>query len=217
MKKTPVLVKVFTEPLPYPQGLELMRRVHAERVAGSAPDTLLLMEHPPVITLGANSDASGILTPPETLRGLSIDVVRVERGGQATIHLPGQLVAYPILNLRERDIGVRVLVEALEETLLATAAAFGLKAFRKVGAPGIYLQGGKLASLGIAIKSGVTLHGVALNVACDLSLFRHIVPCGQPDTPPVSLSEALGATVPPERALEAYLTSFSEVFGDIIR
>lgn len=194
-----------------------MRTVHSERVAGSAPDTLLLMEHPPVITLGANSDTSGILTPPEILRGLSIDIVRVERGGRATMHLPGQLVAYPILNLRERNIGVRALVEALEETLLATAAAFGLNAFRKVGAPGIYLEGSKLASLGIAVKSGVTLHGVALNVSCDLTLFNHIVPCGQADTPPISLEGALGATIPPDSAREAYLASFSEIFGEIIR
>lgn len=206
----------YSAPLPYSRALELMRGVHAQRVARRCPDALLLMEHPPVITLGANADTTGIITPPETLRALSIEVVRVERGGMATMHLPGQLVAYPILNLRERGLGVRGLVEALETTLIATIASFDLKAFTKPGAPGVYLESGKVAALGIAVKSGVTLHGAALNVACDLSHFRHIIPCGQADIPPQSLSGAQGKPVPSERAREAFLKSFSEVFGEII-
>jgi lipoyl(octanoyl) transferase len=135
-------------------------------------DEIWLLEHPPVFTLGMNGKAEHVLAAGD------IPVVNIDRGGQVTYHGPGQLVAYPLLDLRRLKLGVRELVVALENAIIATVAQWGIHAQSKRDAPGVYVDGKKLASIGLRIKRGCSYHGVALNVAMDLSPFKRINPCG---------------------------------------
>jgi lipoyl(octanoyl) transferase len=135
-------------------------------------DEIWLLEHPPVFTLGMNGKAEHVLAAGD------IPVVNIDRGGQVTYHGPGQLVVYPLLDLRRLKLGVRDLVIALENAIVATVAHWGIKAIGKRDAPGVYVDGKKLASIGLRIKRGCSYHGLALNVAMDLSPFKRINPCG---------------------------------------
>ncbi len=160
-------------------GLLDFAAAHAEqvstleaRILESSPDTLLLTEHPAVITLGRGSHASNVLAAD------GIPVVRVERGGDVTLHAPGQLVGYLIRRLPDGPRGLRPHLRLIEDALAEVAGQFGLVAGRKSGATGLWLESRKLASIGIACRSQVTWHGFALNVHTDLELFRRINPCG---------------------------------------
>ncbi len=197
---------------PYPTAHALQLELVRERQREAIPDTLLLLEHPPVITLGRNADAAGILASGETLAAAGIDLHRVERGGQATYHGPGQVVGYPILRLQDHGLGVRAYVERLEEVLLQLAAAFGVIARRLPGRPGIYAEQSKLGAIGVAVSRGVAYHGFAFNVCPDLSHFRFIVPCGQTDVAPTSLASLLGSKPTMARAFEVAERAFLEVF-----
>jgi lipoyl(octanoyl) transferase len=135
-------------------------------------DEIWLLEHPPVFTLGMNGKAEHVLAAGD------IPVVNIDRGGQVTYHGPGQLVVYPLLDLRRLKLGVRELVIALENSIIATAAQWGIVALGKRDAPGVYVDGKKLASIGLRIKRGCSYHGLAVNVAMDLSPFKRINPCG---------------------------------------
>lgn len=135
-------------------------------------DQLWLVEHPPVFTQGQAGKAEHLLFPGD------IPVVQTDRGGQVTFHGPGQLVAYPLLDLRRLKIGVRDLVTAIEQTIVATLAHYGIDAYPKPDAPGVYVNGDKIASLGLRVRRGCSFHGLALNVAMDLSPFQRINPCG---------------------------------------
>lgn len=136
------------------------------------PDELWVLEHEPVFTLGMNADPAHLLAPGD------IPVVQVDRGGQVTYHGPGQLVVYPLIDLRRAGLGVRDLVTALEQAVIATAAAFGIVAATRPGAPGVYVEGAKLASVGIRVRRGASYHGAAINVDMDLGPFSRINPCG---------------------------------------
>jgi len=135
-------------------------------------DELWLLEHPPVFTQGMNGKAEHVLGAGD------IPVVNIDRGGQVTYHGPGQLIAYPLLDLRRRNLGVRDLVVGLENAIVATVAQWGIPAAGKRDAPGVYVDGRKLASIGLRIRRGCSYHGLALNVAMDLEPFRRINPCG---------------------------------------
>lgn len=135
-------------------------------------DQLWLVEHPPVFTQGQAGKAEHLLFPG------AIPVVQTDRGGQVTFHGPGQLVAYPLLDLRRLKIGVRDLVTAIEQTIVATLAHYGVESYPKPDAPGVYVNGDKIASLGLRVRRGCSFHGLALNVAMDLSPFQRINPCG---------------------------------------
>jgi lipoyl(octanoyl) transferase len=148
-----------------------MQRYTDSRGAES-PDELWCLEHPPVYTLGMNAD------PAHVLAAGDVPVVRIDRGGQVTYHGPGQLVVYPLVDLRRRGLGVRDLVTALESALIAFAAASGIEAVARRDAPGVYVGGRKLASIGLRIRRGACYHGLALNVAMDLAPFSRINPCG---------------------------------------
>lgn len=141
------------------------------RDAGTA-DELWLVQHPPVFTLGQAGREEHILNPG------GIPVVPCDRGGQVTYHGPGQLVAYPLLDLKRTNTGVRALVDRVEECLIRTVAAFGISAERKSGAPGVYVDGAKIAALGLRIRRGRSFHGMSLNVDMDLEPFQRINPCG---------------------------------------
>ena len=136
------------------------------------PDELWVLEHEPVFTLGMNADPAHLLAPGD------IPVVQVDRGGQVTYHGPGQLVVYPLIDLRRAGLGVRDLVTALEQAVIATAASFGIVAATRPGAPGVYVEGAKLASVGIRVRRGASYHGVSINVDMDLGPFSRINPCG---------------------------------------
>ena len=136
------------------------------------PDELWVLEHEPVFTLGMNADPAHLLAPGD------IPVVQVDRGGQVTYHGPGQLVVYPLIDLRRAGLGVRDLVTALEQAVIATAASFGIVAATRSGAPGVYVEGAKLASVGIRVRRGASYHGVSINVDMDLGPFSRINPCG---------------------------------------
>ena len=169
-----------------------MQRYTDSRGAESA-DELWCLEHPPVYTLGMNADPSHVLAAGD------IPVVRIDRGGQVTYHGPGQLVVYPLVDLKRRGLGVRALVTALESALIAFAADFGIAAVARRDAPGVYVDGRKLASIGLRIRRGASYHGLALNVAMDVAPFSRINPCGFAGLEVVDLAR-LGIVLDPESA-----------------
>jgi len=156
---------------PYEPVWRAMQRFTDER-GPSTPDEIWLVEHPPVFTLGLNAKREHLLAPGD------IPVVQIDRGGQVTYHGPGQLVVYPLLDLKRRGLGVRRLVVALEQAVVAYAAELGLEAVGRRDAPGVYLDGAKLASIGLRIRRGASYHGLSLNVSVDLEPFERINVCG---------------------------------------
>jgi len=152
------------------------------------PDELWLLEHPPVYTLGLNTN------PAHLLAAGGIPVVQTDRGGQVTYHGPGQLVAYVLVDLQRAGLGIRQVVSALEDAVVELAAAHGISASARREAPGVYVDGAKLASIGLRVRRGCTYHGLALNVDLDLAPFAGINPCGQPGLPVTSL-KLLGGPV----------------------
>ena len=156
------------------QYLDTWRAMQAftDQRGADTPDELWVLEHEPVFTLGMNADPAHLLAPGD------IPVVQVDRGGQVTYHGPGQLVVYPLIDLRRAGLGVRDLVTALEQAVIATAAGFGIVAATRSGAPGVYVEGAKLASIGIRVRRGASYHGAAINVDMDLGPFSRINPCG---------------------------------------
>jgi lipoyl(octanoyl) transferase len=193
----------------YGEVWELQKRLVALRASGGAPDTLLLVEHEHVITLGRR-------TTPENFRPQNIPTFEVERGGDATYHGPGQLVGYPIMKLADRD--VHRYLRQLEETLIRTVAKFGIRGERKEGHTGVWVGGNKkVASIGVAISNWVTYHGFALNVSTDMTYFHLIKPCGLDPGTLSSMEQLLGSKSMEDTSMGAvkrtYLEEFSDVFG----
>jgi lipoate-protein ligase B len=162
----------------YGAALALQESLLAAKVAGDPSDYLLLLEHEPVYTLGRGADAGDLLGAPVRL---GVPVFRVGRGGGATFHGPGQLVAYPIIGLRAGSRDVHAYIRRLEETLVAACAAFGVAATTRPGLTGVWTAGEKIASIGIGVRRGIAWHGVALNVSVDLGYFAQITPCRLPE------------------------------------
>ncbi len=178
---------------------------------GEGRDTLLLVEHPHVVTMGRNGKESNLLAPPEILAKAGIAYYETNRGGDVTYHGPGQIVGYPIFDLRGWKKDVVAYVRAVEEALIRVLVAYGLSAERKTGMTGVWVNGAKVAAIGIHISRWVTSHGFALNHSPDLSYFRYIVPCGL--TLPVTSMEALGVTAPREDVIPRIVSAFEEVFA----
>ncbi|MEP7244021.1 MAG: lipoyl(octanoyl) transferase LipB [Gammaproteobacteria bacterium] len=171
-----------------------MQRFTDER-DDSTPDEIWFLEHPPVFTLGMNAKPEHVLTPGD------IPVVQIDRGGQVTYHGPGQLVVYPLINLRRAGLGVRDLVTALERSVITYVAQFGIAAQCRRSAPGVYVDGRKLASVGIRIRRGSSYHGLAMNVSLDAEPFTRINPCGYQGLEVTRLAD-LGAVASVEAAIE---------------
>lgn len=171
----------------YAQAWQLQKRLVVERVEGKIPDTLLLVEHPPVITMGSSARPEAMLLP--------LPVYKVERGGDITYHGPGQLVGYPIIHLGERGLKVRNYLRLLESVLIEAVAPLGVSGERLEGFTGVWAGGRKIASIGVAVKQQVSYHGFALNVNCDLKHFRLIYPCKLEPEQISSLSQHLGRPV----------------------
>jgi lipoate-protein ligase B len=165
-------------PTPYAETWALQRDLLAARQQGAVPDVLMLLEHRPVVTLGRSADRAHVLLSPQALAARGLDVFEVERGGSATYHGPGQLVGYPILDLRRLGEDVGWFMRTLEATIIETLAAFGIAAARRPGYPGVWVGDAKICAMGVAVKRRVTMHGFALNVTTDLDGFAAINPCG---------------------------------------
>jgi lipoyl(octanoyl) transferase len=203
----------------YGTALELQRTLLEMRKAGRIDNTLLLLEHPPVITLGRNARLANVLAPPEFLAQRGVELFEIDRGGDVTFHGPGQLVAYPIIDLRSFDpkVGAVEYVRRLEEVLIRTCGDFGIGAQRIKGLTGVWTYAlrnkpeAKIAAIGVHISRSVTTHGFALNVSTDLDFFSLIVPCGITGKPVTSMERELKKTI----ALEEVATSASRNFGRV--
>lgn len=199
--------------VPYGAALELQERLVEQRRAGEVPDTLVLLEHPHVITLGSSSDPAHVLANQAERDRLGIDLFETGRGGDVTYHGPGQLVAYPILDLKPDRRDLHAYLRDLETVLIRVAGAFGVAAERSEGATGVWTHQGKLAAIGVRVSSGwITSHGVALNVRSDLSYFSTIVPCGIHDRDVTSLARELGVGPTLDTVSESFIEHFAEVF-----
>jgi lipoyl(octanoyl) transferase len=199
--------------LAYADGLELQAELVAQRQAGSVPDTLLLLEHEPVFTLGRNARPENVLFPAEALRARGFAVVETGRGGDVTYHGPGQVVGYPIIDLKPDRQDVHRYVRDLEEVMIQTCADFGVAARRIPGCTGCWVGDEKIGAIGVRLARWVTSHGFAFNVNVDLAPFRMIVPCGIREKGVTSLARLLGREVEiqavSERLERAMLTVFS--------
>ena len=195
----------------YGSALELQRRLVSERQQGSIPDQLLLVEHPHVITLGRNGHRENLLASDRILERAGVAFHSADRGGDVTYHGPGQLVGYPILDLREWKRDVAAYVRALEEVLIATLADFGIAAGRIPKLTGVWAGESKIAAIGVHISRWVTSHGFALNVSTDLSYFHYIVPCGL--TKPVTSMREAGSGASREDVTDALARNFAKHFG----
>jgi lipoyl(octanoyl) transferase len=199
--------------VPYGDALRLQSELVVRRRAGDIPDTLLLLEHPHVITLGSSADAADVLIDASARERLGIEVFEVGRGGGVTYHGPGQLVAYPILDLRSQGKDLHDYLRRLEQVLIQAAASLGVEARRRAGLTGVWTQRGKLAAIGVRVSSQwISSHGLALNVSSDLSYFDAIVPCGVRGEGITSLSRELGHAVDMGSAIRSLLDAFEDVF-----
>jgi lipoyl(octanoyl) transferase len=201
-------------PIPYDEALALQRRLVAGRQRGEVGDLLLLVEHPHVLTLGARGEVGRghILAGDDQLEARGVSVHETERGGDVTYHGPGQIVGYPILDLKPDRCDVRRYVTDLEQVLIQTAADYGIAAHRVDALRGVWAGNDKLAAIGVRVSRWVTSHGFALNVTTDLDYFKLIVPCGLPGRGVTSLESLLGRAVD-RGEVEARLTAhFCDVF-----
>jgi lipoyl(octanoyl) transferase len=194
----------------YASALELQQRLAGDRKQGLVPDQLLLLEHPHVITLGRNGHLENLLADDDILARAGIAFHATDRGGDVTYHGPGQLVGYPILDLRDwkRDVGAYV--RAVEEILIATLADYGIAAGRISKLTGVWVDGRKIAAIGVHLSRWVTSHGFALNVSTDLSYFQYIVPCGL--TMPVTSMAALGVRASLDEVGAKLAVHFARIF-----
>jgi len=204
--------------VPYAEGLELQAELVTRRRVGDIPDTLLLLEHPHVLTLGSSSDPAHVLVDENERARLGIELFESGRGGDVTYHGPGQLVVYPILDLKPDRKDLHGYLRDLETVLIAVAASFDVRAERNDGLTGVWTKTGKLAAIGVRVSSGwITSHGVALNVSTDLEYFATIVPCGISDRDVTSLEREIGRQVSIPEASKSLVECFLDVFScDIV-
>ena len=194
----------------YADAFALQQQFVERRKRGEIPDQLLIFEHPHVVTMGRTGHDENLLCAPELLDRAGIEFHRTDRGGDVTYHGPGQIVGYPIVDLREWKRDVMAYVRALEQVLIDALAEFGIPAGREAGATGVWTEQGKIAAIGVHISRWVTSHGFALNVDTDLSYFRYIIPCGL--TKPVTSMQALECEADRGQVVAAVARSFARVF-----
>jgi len=201
--------------VPYADALELQRVLVEDRRAGRIGDTLVLVEHPHVLTLGVRGDGgrAHILVTPEALAARGIEVHETGRGGDVTYHGPGQIVGYPIIDLNPDRRDVHRYVRDLETVLMRTAADYGIVAGRIEGLTGVWVGDQKLAAIGVRIARWITSHGFAFNVTTDLDLFSLIVPCGIADRGVTSLSRLLGRGIDTAEVEDRIIEQFANVFS----
>lgn len=200
--------------MPYAEALRVQEDAVKARRAGEVPDTLFLVEHPHVITLGSSSHPEHVLVDAAERARRGIELFDTGRGGDVTYHGPGQLVAYPILDLKPDRKDLHAYLRDLESVVMDVVQSYGVPAERSEGQTGVWTPGGKIAAIGVRVSSGwITSHGLALNVRTDLAYFGTIVPCGIADRDVTSLERELGRQVPMAEVEEALVEAFVERFG----
>ena len=196
----------------YRDALEWQQSKATAVLAESSADALALLEHPPVYTMGARGGNDHMLLSGDDLRESGADLIMTDRGGDITFHGPGQLVLYPILNLRRRNLRPVDHVRRLECTILDTLAAFDVPGRTVKGRPGVWIGPKKIAAIGVAVRGGVTMHGAALNVTNDLAWFNAIVPCGLHGLGVTSMARELGKTPPMRDVMDAATVAFADAY-----
>ena len=196
----------------YQEAHRLQKELQAKRIAGEIEDTVLLLEHPPVFTLGRSAKDQHVLAPTEVLEARGFSVHEVGRGGDVTYHGPGQLVAYPIIDLKPDRKDVRKYVWSLEETMIRTCADLGVRARRVQGLNGAWVDDRKIGAVGVRISRWVTMHGLALNASTDLSHFDLIIPCGIQDKAVTSLSVEVAREVGVDDIAEPLASHFADLY-----
>jgi lipoyl(octanoyl) transferase len=209
-------VRIFPEPVPYLIAWEIQSRLHEERLLDLQPDTVLILEHPPVYTFGRRTKLSHWGGSESALCENGAELHRINRGGSVTFHGPGQIVVYPVLKLDQHAAGPRLLVWLLEEVIIQVLATWNITGSRIIGKPGVWImtpEPQKIAFLGLRIEHGVTLHGFALNVDMDLTPFQRIHPCGFPDCRVTSMAAVRRTAVPVDVVKQELAQSFAMVFA----
>ena len=197
--------------LEYGEALLRQKALVEERIAGSSPDHLLLVEHPPVVTIGRSGSSKDLNISKEALSQQGVALYHVDRGGMATFHGPGQLVAYPIVKLKDKNL--HLTLRTLQHTLVRVLRTYGLNPEFKNGEPGLWLHSAKVASVGIAVRRWVMYHGIALNVSIDPRGFNWIVPCGHPNEKITSMERELGYPVDMSEVKKTFKAAFCRLFG----
>ena len=201
------------EHLDYGKSLSLMRKLARLKREQNYPQVLILVEHEPVITLGYRAGEGEVVASERELITRGIKVFKTERGGLATYHGPGQLVGYPIFNLREIGLGLPKFVRLLEEVIILSLADFGLEAERKPGFPGVWINARKIASIGLSARRWITFHGLAINYNPDLTHFDFINPCGLGEGAMTSMARLLGDSIDQRELRRQVVLHFSRLFG----
>ncbi|MBO8168934.1 MAG: lipoyl(octanoyl) transferase LipB [Thermoanaerobacteraceae bacterium] len=196
----------------YMEAYLIQQTLQRMRIAGAIKDTLILVEHAPVLTIGRSGGRQNILATEEMLERQGISVCEVERGGDITYHGPGQLVGYPIIDLKMRGRDLHRYVRQLEEVIIRTLNCYSIIAGRKDGYPGVWVGNRKIAALGVAVKKWVTMHGFALNITCNLEHFQLIVPCGISGYGVTSMVDVLGQEPDFDAVSRIVRDKFAEVF-----
>ncbi len=197
----------------YREAWELQRKLHCQRVEGKISDVLLLLQHPPTLTIGRSGTLDNVLISRERLAQQGLSLFFIDRGGDVTYHGPGQLVGYPILDLRERGKDLHQYVWNLEEVILRTLRAFSIDAGRDESHPGVWVNEEEIAAIGLSLKRWVTMHGFALNVNTNLDYFTFINPCGFSNRRATSISKILGCTISMKAVRDQLIYHFYHVFG----
>jgi lipoate-protein ligase B len=192
----------------YAEALAMQRAAAADLRAGRGPETLFLLTHPPVVTMGRRATEDHVLFSREDLASRGVEVVETDRGGDVTFHGPGQVVGYPILDLRKRGLGPHTYLRFLEERLIAVLAGYGIDAFRDPQHTGVWTAQGKIAALGIRVSAGVSLHGFALNANTDLAYFGLIVPCGIQGRAVASMQQVLARVIDIDELMDRLAVAF---------
>ena len=202
----------------YEDALQIQEDAH-QKIKLSETKTagyLFLLEHYPVITNGRFGSDKNFVLPVGQIENLGIEVYKSERGGDLTYHGPGQLVAYPIIDLRAFNLGVKAYITSLEQVLINLLSDFAINSCRREGYPGVWTEGEKIASIGVSVKNGITMHGVALNVSTDLDSVSLIVPCGISDVRVTSMEKTLGSEVCMNNVVESFIKNFKIVFNTCV-
>lgn len=197
----------------FERSLTIQKRLHQMRVEAKIPDTLILVEHQPVITFGKSGKPANLLVPNDILQRKGIKTYFIERGGDVTFHGPGQIVGYPIFYIKETLAGIRGMINKLESTLILTLNDFAIQALTRPKLVGVWIGEEKIASIGIAVKKWVTFHGFALNVNTDLAYFDLIRPCGLDKVRMTSMAKILGKELNLNQVKERIKLNFEKVFG----
>jgi lipoate-protein ligase B len=196
----------------YKEVWDLQKELHGQRVEKRIPNTLILVEHKPVITMGKSGQDVNVLYPVEFLKKKGIEYYQIERGGDVTFHGPGQLVGYPIFNVKDGLAGIKPFINGIEDVIIRSLGDYNVAAYRKEKMIGVWTDKGKVCSIGVAVKRWVSYHGFALNINTDLSYFDLIVPCGLKNVEMTSMQEILGKEISMEKVKQSVIRNFSAIF-----